>query len=63
MFKNVKDVMRGDNQFIYFRQLDQDISFKDKGTLVKIIDFNDLPNGLLGITARAQLELKFLRLK
>ena len=30
----------------------QDISFKDKGTLVEIIDFNDLPNGLLGITVK-----------
>ena len=61
----IKDVMRGDNQFVIslLSNSNQDISFKDKGTLVEIIDFNDLPNGLLGITVKGQLELKFLRLK
>ena len=50
----IKDVMRGDNQFVIslLSNSNQDISFKDKGTLVEIIDFNDLPNGLLGITVK-----------
>ena len=52
--KMIKDVMRGDNQFVIslLSNSNQDISFKDKGTLVEIIDFNDLPNGLLGITVK-----------
>ena len=35
-------------------------SFKDKGTYVKVIDFNNLPNGLLGITVKAinRVEIK-----
>ena len=50
----IKDVMHGDNQFVIslLSNSNQDISFKDKGTLVEIIDFNDLPNGLLGITVK-----------
>ena len=41
--KMIKDVMRGDNQFVIslLSNSNQDISFKDKGTLVEIIDFND----------------------
>ena len=52
--KMIKDVMHGDNQFVIslLSNTNQDISFKDKGTLVEIIDFNDLPNGLLGITVK-----------
>ena len=52
--KMIKDVMRGDNQFVIslLSNSNQDVSFKDKGTLVEIIDFNDLPNGLLGITVK-----------
>ena len=62
--KMIKDVMRGDNQFVIslLSNSNQDISFKDKGTLVEIIDFNDLPNGLLGITVKGATRVVVERL-
>ncbi|MEK9650127.1 MAG: LON peptidase substrate-binding domain-containing protein [Gammaproteobacteria bacterium] len=51
----VKDCMKTDSGFVIVLQKDtlsSQLSISDLGTYVEIIDFNTLPNGLLGITVK-----------
>ena len=56
----VKECLNSDSGFVITLQNPNIDSFKDKGTYVKVIDFNNLPNGLLGITVKAinRVEIK-----
>ena len=58
--KMVKECLNSDSGFVITLQNPNIDSFKDKGTYVKVIDFNNLPNGLLGITVKAinRVEIK-----
>ncbi|MGA1761908.1 MAG: LON peptidase substrate-binding domain-containing protein [Gammaproteobacteria bacterium] len=51
----VKDCMKADSGFVIVLQKESkenQLSILEHGTYVEIIDFNTLPNGLLGITVR-----------
>ena len=51
-----KNCMSNDHGFVIVLQKKDELNFgiHKKGTYVEIIDFNNLPNGLLGITVRAE---------
>lgn len=52
----IKNCMSNDHGFVIVLQKKDELNFEihKKGTYVEIIDFNNLPNGLLGITVRAE---------
>ena len=52
----IKNCMSNDHGFVIVLQKKDELNFgiHKKGTYVEIIDFNNLPNGLLGITVRAE---------
>jgi len=52
----IKNCMFNDHGFVIVLQKKDELNFEihKKGTYVEIIDFNNLPNGLLGITVRAE---------
>ena len=52
----IKNCMSNDHGFVIVLQKKDELNFgiPKKGTYVEIIDFNNLPNGLLGITVRAE---------
>ena len=57
----VKDCMKTNAGFVIVLQkdaIDEQLSISDHGTYVEIIDFNTLPNGLLGITAVSYTHLR-----
>ena len=54
----VKNSLKDDSGFViaFFEEENSEssVAISKKGTYVKIIDFNNLPNGLLGITVKAE---------
>ncbi|MDG2093465.1 MAG: LON peptidase substrate-binding domain-containing protein [SAR86 cluster bacterium] len=52
----IKSCMSDDHGFVIVLQNNEstDFGISKKGTYVEIIDFNNLPNGLLGITAKSE---------
>ena len=52
----IKNCMSNDHGFVIVLQKKDELNFgiHKKGTYVEIIDFNNLPNGLLGIKVRAE---------
>ena len=52
----IKNCMSNDHGFVIVLQKKDELNFgiHKKGTYVEIIDFNNLPTGLLGITVRAE---------
>ena len=57
----VKECMKTNSGFVIVLQkdaMDEQISISDQGTYVEIIDFNTLPNGLLGITVKGMHRTK-----
>ena len=57
----VKECMKTNSGFVIVLQKDamgEQLSISDQGTYVEIIDFNTLPNGLLGITVKGMHRTK-----
>ena len=57
----VKECMKTNSGFVIVLQkdaMDEQLSISDQGTYVEIIDFNTLPNGLLGITVKGMHRTK-----
>ena len=57
----VKECMKTNSGFVIVLQkdaMDDQLSISDQGTYVEIIDFNTLPNGLLGITVKGMHRTK-----
>jgi len=57
----VKECMKTNSGFVIVLQkdaMDEQLSISDQGTYVEIIDFNSLPNGLLGITVKGMHRTK-----
>ena len=54
----VKNSLKDDSGFViaFFEEENSEssVTISKKGTYVRIIDFNNLPNGLLGITVKAE---------
>ena len=52
----IKSCMSDDHGFVIVLQNNEstDFGISKKGTYVEIIDFNNLPNGLLGITVKSE---------
>ena len=60
----VKDCMNSESGFVITLSNDNisGESFMSQGTFVDIIDFNQLPNGLLGITVKGREKVSILSL-
>ena len=54
----IKSSLKDDSGFViaFFEEENSEssVAISKKGTYVRIIDFNNLPNGLLGITVKAE---------
>ena len=57
--KMVKKCMSGSHGFVIVLKINDASEFgiSKKGTYVEIVDFNNLPNGLLGITVKAETKV------
>lgn len=57
--KMVKKCMSDNHGFVIVLQINDgsEFGFSKKGTYVEIVDFNNLPNGLLGITVKAETKV------